>query len=252
MVILRATQKPFWRLLVESGSPPLCSRGGLDIGLRARSRRIGRRHAGEGGGEFAADQGFAQNLGDARLGQDVGADVRAGPGREPVRAARQDRRGRPRATARLSARDVLQAMRIASNRPGSVPACASGRLIRAFGIRPARTASAASISSAPSNRAWSLTMTSTVSPRPNGSDARGASGAARPVPGLAGTHASKQLPRPTVLRTFIAPSWSATISCTVARPRPVPPDLVVKKGSKRRRATCSSKPRPVSLTATRT
>jgi hypothetical protein len=46
-------------------------------------------------------------------------------------------------------------------------------------------------------------------------------------------------------RTFIAPTWSRMISCTAARPRPVPAERVVKKGLNSRCATPSSKPRPV-------
>ena len=70
--------------------------------------------------------------------------------------------------------------------------------------------------------------------------------------GAAGSHASKRLPCPGLLCTFIAPSWSRTISPTVARPSPVPARRVVKNGSNKRRATPSVRPRPVSLTARHT
>ena len=96
----------------------------------------------------------------------------------------------------------------------------------------------------------SLSTISTVSPRPSGS-------VAGPMPRCRRWLQRGARPRsgcrsPGLLCTFIAPSWSRTISCTVARPSPVPARRVVKNGSNNRRATPSSKPRPPSMTARHT
>src|SRR5262249_56321543 len=113
---------------------------------------------------------------------------------------------------------------------------------------PASYPAPATLSSCPTRPSRPPSTTSPVSPPPSG----GTDGP--PSPALsapaAGSHVSNRLPCPGLLCTFIAPSWSRTISCTVARPNPVPAKRVVKNGSNNPLTTPSSKPPPTPPTST--